>query len=91
MEHLICYDLSDDARRNRVVQTLLDFGERIQESVFVAFLGDEHKKKLLCRLEAIISPAEDAIHVFPLCESCAAKATAIGTGRLPKDEDFYIV
>ena len=40
MQYVVCYDIADDARRSRISQILLDFGTRVQESVFVAHLDD---------------------------------------------------
>jgi hypothetical protein len=42
MQYVVCYDIADDARRSRVSNCLLDFGTRVQESVFVANLEDAH-------------------------------------------------
>ncbi|MBY0508405.1 MAG: CRISPR-associated endonuclease Cas2 [Bryobacteraceae bacterium] len=36
MRFVICYDITDDRRRARVSAALLDYGARLQESVFVA-------------------------------------------------------
>ena len=41
MQYVICYDIADDGRRGRVASTLLDFGTRVEESVFVAQLDEE--------------------------------------------------
>ncbi len=41
LEYIIAYDLTDDRRRERLARTLLDYGERIQHSVFAVHLDDE--------------------------------------------------
>ena len=41
MLHIVCCDISDDKTRRLVSGRLLDFGVRIQESVFEALLDDE--------------------------------------------------
>lgn len=41
MRFLVCYDIADDRRRDRMAKALLDYGARIQESVFLAELDDE--------------------------------------------------
>ena len=46
MQYVISYDLADDGRRNRLASALLDFGARVQESVFVANLDDELAKDM---------------------------------------------
>ena len=51
----ICYDITDDRRRARVSTALLDYGARLQESVFVATLDDE----LLTRQGPFVSAVRD--------------------------------
>ena len=41
MKYVIAYDLADDRRRSRLVSLLLDYGARIQESVFFADLEED--------------------------------------------------
>ncbi|MGJ5818189.1 CRISPR-associated endonuclease Cas2 [Paludibaculum fermentans] len=91
MEYLVCYDLKDDRRRIRIAEVLLDFGQRIQESVFIVFLEPPLHEKMLIRLQAELEPTEDKLHVFAICDGCAGKTLALGQGRVPKDEDYYIV
>ena len=51
MQYVICYDIADDRRRNRVATALLDFGQRVQESVFVAHLDEELAARMKERVE----------------------------------------
>ena len=50
MQYVICYDIADDRRRDRVAKALLDYGPRVQESVFVANLDEELAAKMWERL-----------------------------------------
>ena len=43
MQYWVCYDIADDRRRQRLSDALLDFGSRVQESVFQ------------CRLDAALA------------------------------------
>ena len=38
MIYVVCYDISDDRTRNQMSECLLDFGVRVQESVFECVL-----------------------------------------------------
>ena len=91
MEYVICYDLTDDRRRQRLANTLLDYGERVQESVFVAHLDDELHRRMLERIERLIDEAVDRVHVFTLCGACEGKTRVLGTGRMPEDRPFVII
>jgi CRISPR-associated endonuclease Cas2 len=49
----VCYDISDDARRSRISSLPLDFGTRIQESVFVAHLDADLAARMQERHEKL--------------------------------------
>jgi CRISPR-associated protein Cas2 len=70
MFYVISYDVADDARRNKVSETLLDYGHRIQYSVFECNLEDNLAKKMIERLKKIIIPEKDRIRIYSLCASC---------------------
>jgi len=91
VQYIICYDIADDGRRSRVASCLLDFGTRIQESVFVANLDDDLAGRMQDRLVKLVSEAEDRVHVFQLCAACAPKTWRLGQGQLVEDREFYII
>ena len=91
MEYVICYDLTDDRRRDRLAKTLLDYGKRIQHSVFVAHLDDELLERMMARVRGVIEDREDRVHVFAMCGTCEGKVIALGTAEVPKDAEFYII
>ena len=91
MRFVVCYDIADDWRRDRVATALLDFGQRIQESVFMATLDDELLTRMLERLGKLVEEVEDTVHVFPLCGSCEGKIRRLGRAELPEDRPFYLV
>ncbi len=91
MEYVICYDLTDDRRRDRLSKALLDYGKRIQHSVFLAHLDEELLERMMVRVRGLIEESEDRVHVFPLCGTCEGKVMALGTAELPKDAEFYII
>ena len=91
MQYVVCYDIADDGRRNRLAECLKDFGPRIQESVFMANLDEELANQMRARVESLVDPHLDAVHVFMLCHSCANRTKVFGIGHVPRDEDFYII
>lgn len=92
MRYVVCYDISDERRREHVSGILLDFGRRIQKSVFLADLDRELAEKMRDRLSDAVDLAFDRVHIFLLCAECSAKAESIGANsELPKDEGFYIL
>ncbi|MBK6434382.1 MAG: CRISPR-associated endonuclease Cas2 [Anaerolineae bacterium] len=75
---LVCYDIPDDRRRTKVMQTLLDFGRRVQYSVFECDLKAKDLDRLLKKLGRLVDKTEDSVRFYFLCESCLPKALAMG-------------
>jgi CRISPR-associated protein Cas2 len=91
MQYVICYDIADDARRSRVANCLLDFGSRVQESVFIANLDDELSGRMWERLTRLVQAETDRLHVFEMCAACCGKTRALGQAELIADREFYII
>ncbi len=92
MRYIVCYDITDDRRREHLSTILLDFGQRIQESVFVADLDEELAGKMRERVKNVLDVTLDRLQIFPLCAACSSKAVSMGAGaELPKDQEFYIL
>ena len=89
---LICFDVSDDRDRYRVVKLLKGVGERVQKSVFeCASLTEPHFLKLKDRLESLIDHRTDSVRYYPLCERCLDKVEWSGLGEAPVEGSFRVV
>ncbi|NBD95298.1 MAG: CRISPR-associated endonuclease Cas2 [Gammaproteobacteria bacterium] len=65
---LICYDIEDDRRRNRVARLLLGWGRRVQYSVFeVACVRESDLQRLKRKLERI-HESGDSIRIYRFSE-----------------------
>ena len=91
MKYVICYDLADDQRRSRLVNVLLDYAARIQESVFFADIEERLYSELREKVTRLIEPQTDVVHLFPICEACAKRKEVYGRGEVPEDREWYIV
>ena len=85
VQYVICYDIADDLRRSRVASALLDFGARIQESVFMAHLDDVLAGRMRERLTRLVDADRDRVHVFEACGACEKRVWTLGTGQLARD------
>lgn len=90
MFYVISYDIIDDKKRAKVADTLLDFGKRVQYSVFECELTDVYLENLVRKLKKIISP-EDSIRIYSLCSQCMKSIRILGTGTITKDEFVVIL
>ena len=91
MKWLVCYDIADDGRRSRLVNTLLDYGQRVQESVFWVDVDEELAGRMKARVNRIVAADQDSVWLVAICDACARKVEAIGVGRVPEIPDFYVV
>ena len=91
MFYIISYDIPDDQRRTKVAKTLLDFGDRVQYSVFECNLDGNLLDEMIARIEKTVDQDEDSVRVYALCAACERVIRIIGTGEVTKDRDVYIL
>lgn len=73
-----------------MAKTMLDFGDRVQDSVFECRLDDNRLDRLLKKLEKFVA-SEDNLRIYSLCAKCEAAIKIMGRKIEPKDEKIYIV
>lgn len=68
MFYLICYDIVNDRRRDRVSHLLEGYGLRVQKSIFECVLNPDQHELLQKRLQTkrYINPQEDQIRFYPM-------------------------
>ena len=89
---IICYDIADDKRRERVVKLLGDTGGvRVQYSVFEMRLAKGDLRQLMDDLEAIISKPKDSLILYELCATCQDKPIRYGRDNELSDETVVVV
>lgn len=73
MHILVTYDVSTESadgrrRLRRVAQTCLDFGQRVQKSVFECAVNEMQFEEVMRRLQDIMKADEDSLRVYRLTE-----------------------
>ena len=91
MFYVVSYDIPDDKRRNAVAKTLLDFGTRVQYSVFECIMDEGLLQELTARLSQTIVEEEDKIRIYDLCAKCERQIAVLGCGEVTRDKDVYIL
>ena len=91
MHYVISYDMPNDRRRVKMAKILLDFGNRVQYSVFEASLDKKLFDKLLKRVNSVVDEQEDNVRIYPLCAICENGIINIGKGDVLEDKDVYIL
>ena len=90
MFYAVAYDITNDRRRNQVAKILLDFGKRIQYSLFECNTDRRAYLRLQDRLQDAIYPKEDTVTFYHLCRSCEKGIERIGVKK-GIDKAAYIV
>ncbi|MBM3269818.1 MAG: CRISPR-associated endonuclease Cas2 [Candidatus Sericytochromatia bacterium] len=87
----VSYDVADDRRRYRVAKLLLDYGTRVQFSVFDCLLDERQFLELRGRLLEIIDQESDSVRFYTLCRRCQAGIDLIGHGPIIEDQDIVVL
>lgn len=80
---LVAYDVSSDARRDRVAVALQCYGQRIQYSVFVVDGKPADFVRLQTTLAQLIDPHTDRVLLCDLGSRETAKRKTTYLGRVP--------
>lgn len=75
---IICYDITDDKRRRKVVKVMESYGIRAQYSVFECDITDRQQMTLQGQLDKIIEPEEDDVRFYPLNEADIKRVRTLG-------------
>ncbi|NOZ68771.1 MAG: CRISPR-associated endonuclease Cas2 [Deferribacteres bacterium] len=90
---VVAYDIRDDRRRLKVMNTLLDFGgKRVNYSVFECLLPETKLVKAKREIERIIDKKKDNIRYYILCEACIKliETQGVDISTLLQDDDNAI-
>lgn len=91
MIYFISYDIANPKRLVKVAKTLENFGIRIQFSFFECEMQKEQLEDLRSRILEIMDKKEDSLLIYPLCQDCASKTTAVGKGNIFIPQTFQIL
>ncbi len=70
---LVVYDISNDRRRTKLHNALLDFGTPVQYSVFECMLDDAGLARMKKAVMRIIRPRVDRVRFYYLCARCLVR------------------
>ena len=92
MFYLICYDVVEDRRRNKVAHLLEGYGMRVQKSVFECMLTRAQQEMLQRKLNSYIEADEDQVRFYPLSAHTRRKVAILGLQphRQIDDETFIV-
>lgn len=93
---LVTYDVcTQDAAGKRwlrkVAKTCVDYGQRVQNSVFECLVDAAQAKLLKARLEALIDPQQDSLRFYELGNRYQTKVEHIGAKCSYEPEGLLMV
>lgn len=91
MLRLIAYDIADPKRLRKVALLCLDFGCRVECSVFECDLSEELFQLFWTRLHTLINPEEDKVIVYCICASCVFRIMTAGKIARPDGKPLVYV
>jgi CRISPR-associated protein Cas2 len=73
---LIVYDISNDRRRTKLHNVLLDYGTPVQYSVFECHLDAKNLSKMKKAVARVIRKRKDNVRYYSLCADCEKRIEA---------------
>lgn len=92
--YLVCYDISDSKRLQKVHRKMKGYGEALQYSVFCCDLTAAEKTILWSELHALINHREDQILFVDLGNSMSERAEnmeTLGRALSFKEQRFVVI
>lgn len=88
---VVCYDIPNDKRRNRVGNILEGYGNRVQKSVFECDIKPDHMTKLKQKLAKVIDNNEDTLRYYFLCAECIPKIEIANGPPVTQAQLYFVV
>lgn len=87
---MICYDITDGRRRNKVARLLEGWGERVQESVFECHISAAQHRQIMSDIAQLIDAEQDKVRYHALCGKDRSKITVMGQGRVTREIAYWL-
>ena len=88
---VVVYDISNDKRRTRLHNALLNYGTPVQYSVFECLLESKQLEKMKQAVAQVIRPRKDRVRYYHLCQQCLAKTEVTSGPEVLHEIDVIVV
>ncbi len=90
---IISYDIVKDHKRTQVSKILLNYGSRVQKSVFECVITEKQYLELREKVEKKLDFDTDSVRYYRICKKCLAAVEVTGWGTVTEDpkNSTYIV
>ena len=91
MHILVSYDIVNTKKRTKLAKKLLNFGKRVQYSVFECNLNDKQIQQMKKQVLEFVDKVKDSLRIYRLCQECAGRIESFGIKKGWEDEDALII
>jgi CRISPR-associated protein Cas2 len=88
---IVVYDISNDRRRTKLHDALLNYGTPVQYSVFECLLDDDGLARMKRAVKKAIRPRIDRVRYYYLCQSCLKKVEVTSGVEVLSEEEAIVV
>ncbi len=88
---VVSYDIVDDKKRTQLAKKLLNFGQRVQYSVFECDLNKKQLDQMKKQALKCVDPHEDSLKIYKLCEHCASRIESFGIRKGWEDTEVIVI
>ena len=90
MNLIICYDVCETKRRNKLAALLESYGLRANYSVFELDVSERIYAELKQRIARIIESKTDKVLFYRICKTCMAKSESLNGGEIFRSPSTYV-
>ena len=81
----VSYDIVDNKQRTRLAKKLLNYGQRVQYSVFECNLTKKQIAEMKKQLLPLIDLKKDSLRIYRICDSCRKQVESFGIKKSWED------
>ena len=87
MHVVVCYDVTENRRRNRLLKFLKGYIRHVQKSVFEGEIDEKKYEPMRAGIASIVDRSIDTVRIYQLCGRCIPAMDIVGTGVVIEDDE----
>jgi len=77
--------------RTKLAKRLLNFGTRVQYSVFECEVNKKQLRELKTQIMEFVDPEVDSLRIYKLCDACVQLIESHGTKEGRQEDDAVVI
>lgn len=88
---IVSYDIIDDTKRTKLAKTLLNFGKRVQYSVFECDLQPDKIEAMKNSALKLVDLEKDSLRIYRICQTCVSQIESYGIKKGWEEEEIIVI